>query len=256
MAYILQIKPRYRPRGTVSVYLMRGRLVARGWRRPGRDPRSALQLAQRGRLACASGFLKHYSGMVASGYTAGTKPNGRVVGAYQMALSTLMREHTIYSGGRWRVAYPGVQLAQGRAFPLRGLTAKRQRGLLHIAWQSGMPAAAQRLRIALYHESLGGIELPGVMIQTSAGAIALRLPKGFAQGRLHVWVVLEDAGGKVCWTSGYAAATLVRSGVVLWVMVYPIKMGAEASGAMSRLCRRARGAGARSPGTPGAAGAS
>lgn len=213
MAQITLVRPRYRSRGVVSLYLSHGQLVARAWRRPGRDPKTARQLAQRARMTCASSFLKLFASIVSSGYQASSKPNGRVVGAYQTALSQVMLKHTIYNKGVWRIDYAKVELAQGRLFPLRDLAIKRKAGRLALRWHGGAPRAAHLLRIALYDRKrcesciLAGPVHPGSKTATMA------LPQGWSTRSLHAWLVLEDSLGNILYTSHYVAlpGTATRS---------------------------------------------
>lgn len=226
MARILQYKPRYRPRGTVSVYLMQGQLVARAWRRPARDPKTARQLAQRNRIACASAFLRHFANIVGRGYQVGSKPNGRTIGAYQMAISHVMRKHTIYRYARWQVDYSAVQLAQGRPCPLRVAGVKRKGGSLEIRWHGRAPRAAQTLRIALYNPQRGMSLQQPIPLQANSSQATIALPKGWGNGTLHLWLLLEDAVGQIRWTSVYI----------------PIPMGVTTSGSTQSASSR-QGAG-------------
>lgn len=203
MAHILASKPRYRPRGTVSVYVLGGQLVARSWRRAGPDPKSARQLASRARMACASGFLKHFANIVSRGYRPGAKPNGRAIGGYQMALSRLMRAQTIYSMGSWRIDYSSVQLTQGRPFALRGCTLQRQGGRLVLHWRGAAPSEVQRLRIALYDARRGESRMLGVPLRPGIIRVSTPLPAGWGTRSLHAWLVLEDICGRLLWTSLY-----------------------------------------------------
>lgn len=210
MAFILQTKPHYRPRGIVSIFLMQGRLVARAWRQPGGDPKSARQLAQRSRLACASRFLKHFTSIVQHGYKSGEKPNGRAVGAYQMALSHVMREGTTHQGARWSIKYPAVRLAQGKPFPLKKLVATQANGHLVAHWKGKAPKNAATMRMVVYHENKGTIVNAQCRLGNGLQAIQLMLPKGLGTARLHVWAVLEDADGNMLWESAYCGAVAVH----------------------------------------------
>ena len=185
MARILQAKPRYRPRGTVSVYLLRGELVARAWRRPGSDPKTARQLAQRNRMACASAFLKHFATIVAWGYSTGYKANGRKIGAYHMALARLVREHTMYSMGRWRIDYAGVQLAEGKPTPLRELAAQRKGGRLLLSWRGRAPARAVVLCVAIYDAARNRGYVLRVELRAGTTTAQVPLPKGVGANALH-----------------------------------------------------------------------
>ena len=198
------VRPRYRPRGVVSLYLTRGQLVARAWRHPGPDPKTARQLAQRARMTCASGFLKHFACIVSRGFQPGSKPNGRAVGAYQMALSQVMREYTTYNKGVWRIDYARVQLAQGRPFPLRGLVVKRRDGRLTLRWHGGAPRAAHLLRVALYDPRRGESCILAVPLSPGSTTAAMALQKGWGNRSLHTWLVLEDSQGNILYTSHYA----------------------------------------------------
>lgn len=204
MAHVLQTKPRYRPRGTVSVYLLGGRLVARSWRRAGPDPKTARQQAQRSRLACASAFLKHFAPLVQAGYRPGMKANGRVVGAYQLALSGVMLGGTTHRGGAWRIDYPRVQLAQGRACPLQGLAVQRRGGVLHLSWREGKVKAGALLRVAIYNGLRGYMLSAGSEVHQGSRGVQVRLPKGVGAGPLHLWLVAVDATGRALWASVYA----------------------------------------------------
>lgn len=203
MAHILQSKPRYRPRGVVSFYLQHGRLVARGWRQPGPDPKTARQLTQRDRMTCASSFLKHFAPIVSRGYLPGSQANGRTIGAYHMALSRVMREHTQYGGGRWHIDYSGVQLACGRRFPLRGLTAQRTAGRLELRWLGRTPSAARLLRVALYDAHRGESRLLAMPLPAAGNRATIALPSGWGARTLHLWIVLEDSNAKMPWASHY-----------------------------------------------------
>ena len=203
MAHITLVRPRYRSRGVVALYLTRGQIVARAWRRPGPDPKTARQLAQRARMTCASGFLKHFASIVSRGYQPGSKPNGRAVGAYQMALSQVMLNHTIYNRGVWRIDYAKVRLAQGRSFPLRGLTIKRTAGRLALRWHGRAPRAVHLLRVALYDPKRGECCILAVPLPPGSTTAAMKLPKGWGNRSLHAWLVLEDSQGRILYESHY-----------------------------------------------------
>lgn len=215
MAIVLQTKPRYRPRGVVSFYMRQGRLVARSWRRPGPDPRTPQQVAQRGRLACASGFLKHFRSIVQRGFTTGTKPNGRIVGAYQMALAALLKGGILRRADAWRVDYAAVRLAQGRACPLRDLRAMSRSGRLVLSWRGAPPSGAERLSVALYCPSRGKGVVRGVSVRNGSTGADLALPRGFGTGVLHAWIILENEACKILCESIYANVIKVRGIVVL-----------------------------------------
>ena len=204
MALITLVRPRYRSRGVVSLYLTRGQIVARAWRRPGPDPKTARQLAQRARMTCTSGFLKHFATIVSRGYQPGSKPNGRAVGAYQMALSRVMLKHTLYNRGRWSIDYTSVQLAQGRPFPLRGLAIKRKAGRLDLRWHGGAPSAAHLLRVALYDPKRGESYVLTVPLPPGSTTAVMKLPQGWSARPLHAWLLLEDSQGNIPYTSHYA----------------------------------------------------
>lgn len=212
MAHVLPTKPRYRPRGVVSLYVSRGQLVARGWRRPGPDPRTPRQLAQRNRFACASSFLKYFTTIVARGYHPGSKPNGRIVGAYQMALSRIVSGCTTYNKGVWRIDYPRVQLAEGRPFPLRGLTVRRVFGRLVLRWRGAAPASVAALRVAAYCPSRWEGWRGYAALTKKRSEAAIGLPKGLGLKTLHVWVVALAADGTIRWASAYVVLAGIGGG--------------------------------------------
>lgn len=211
MAYILQRKPLYRPRGAVSLYMLDGRLMARAWRSPRPDPKTARQLAQRNRFACASLFLKHFTPLVSRGYKSGEKPNGRRIGAYHMALSEIMRNSTRHQRNTWRVDCSTVRLATGWAFPLQGIETQRRGGRLVLQWRACSSPQVATLRVALYDGKQRAIVAKPEQLHSRAKQIEVQIPKGMGAKRLHIWIVLEDEMGKILWESHYTTVDATSS---------------------------------------------
>lgn len=81
--YKLQ-RPSWNPRGQEIKYVVKERILTRGWPKTYHDAKTLKQQRQRGRVEQLNLFLPKLKSLLALGYSRGNKPNGRAVGSYQM----------------------------------------------------------------------------------------------------------------------------------------------------------------------------
>ena len=77
--YKLQ-RPSWNPRGQEIKYVVKERILTRGWPKTYHDAKTLKQQRQRGRVEQLNLFLPKLKSLLALGYSRGNKPNGRAVG--------------------------------------------------------------------------------------------------------------------------------------------------------------------------------
>ena len=154
MAIAIPHKPRYRDRTLPIYYLVGDRMLLR--RRPAsvHDPRTPAQLRQRLRLRVASRFLKGFRPMVAEGFAPEELDNLRRVGAYQQALSRLMRGALVETPEGVAIDASRVLLSEGYGAPLGAVRARAAGGTLRLAWEEELPKGCGTLLVGVWHRGL------------------------------------------------------------------------------------------------------
>ena len=154
MAIAIPHKPRYRDRTLPIYYLVDDRMLLR--RRPTQvhDPRTPAQLRQRLRLQVASRFLKGFRPMVAEGFAPEELDNLRRVGAYQQALSRLLRGALVETPEGVGIDAARVLLSEGYGAPLGAVRARAAGGTLRLAWEQGIPKGCGALWVGVWHRGL------------------------------------------------------------------------------------------------------
>ena len=154
MAIAIPHKPRYRDRTLPIYYLVGDRMLLR--RRPAsvHDPRTPAQLRQRLRLRVASRFLKGFRPMVAEGFAPEELDNLRRVGAYQQALSRLMRGALVEPPEGVAIDAARVLLSEGYGAPLGAVRARAAGGALRLAWEEDLPKGCGTLLVGVWHRGL------------------------------------------------------------------------------------------------------
>lgn len=208
MAIVTLQREKYRPRSSLIQYVVSQRVLLRT--RPFRvkNPRTAAQQANRSKLRVASSFLAGFQPFVSKGFSATEHPNGRVVGAYQMALGRLLAHGMSMDGGAWRVDYARVELAEGNSLEAFPVTLSRSGGVLRLAWAQGLPRGVERVRLALHLPKRGQTTCLEVQAPRRGVAVEVVLPKWASAEALHVWWSPVARGGRL-WGSAYAYAPMM-----------------------------------------------
>ena len=154
MAIAIPHKPRYRDRTLPIYYLVDDRMLLR--RRPTQvhDPRTPAQLRQRLRMQVASRFLRGFRPMVAEGFAPEELDNLRRVGAYQQALSRLLRGALVETPEGVGIDAARVLLSEGYGAPLGAVRARAAGGTLRLAWEHGIPKKCGLLLVGVWHRGL------------------------------------------------------------------------------------------------------
>ena len=206
MAIAIPHKPRYRDRTLPIYYLVGDRMLLR--RRPAsvHDPRTPAQLRQRLRLRVASRFLKGFRPMVAEGFAPEELDNLRRVGAYQQALSRLMRGALVETPEGVAIDAARVLLSEGYGAPLGAVRARVAGGALRLAWEEDLPKGCGTLLVGVWHRGLEQAQCHRLEVAPGARAASLPLPAGWGEGTLDVWVAPHGAGKRGRYDSAHCVA--------------------------------------------------
>ena len=206
MAIAIPHKPRYRDRTLPIYYLVGDRMLLR--RRPAsvHDPRTPAQLRQRLRLRVASRFLKGFRPMVAEGFAPEELDNLRRVGAYQQALSRLMRGALVETPEGVAIDAARVLLSEGYGAPLGAVRARAVGGTLRLAWEEDLPKGGGALLVGVWHRGLEQAQCHRLAVAPGARAASIPLPAGWGEGTLDVWVAPHGAGKRGRYDSAHCVA--------------------------------------------------
>ena len=206
MAIAIPHKPRYRDRTLPIYYLVGDRMLLR--RRPAsvHDPRTPAQLRQRLRLRVASRFLKGFRPMVAEGFAPEELDNLRRVGAYQQALSRLMRGALVETPEGVAIDASRVLLSEGYGAPLGAVRARAAGGALRLAWEEELPKGCGTLLVGVWHRGLEQAQCHRLAVAPGARGASLPLPAGWGEGTLDVWVAPHGAGKRGRYDSAHCVA--------------------------------------------------
>ena len=208
MAIAIPHKPRYRDRTLPIYYLVDDRMLLR--RRPTQvhDPRTPAQLRQRLRMQVASRFLRGFRPMVAEGFAPEELDNLRRVGAYQQALSRLMRGALVETPEGVGIDASRVLLSEGYGAPLGAVRARAAGGTLRLAWEHGIPKKCGLLLVGVWHRGLAQAQCHRLEVAPGARGASLPLPAGWDADTLDVWVAPRGAGEKGRYDSAHCVATV------------------------------------------------
>ena len=208
MAIAIPHKPRYRDRTLPIYYLVDDRMLLR--RRPTsvHDPRTPAQLRQRLRLRVASRFLRGFRPMVAEGFAPEELDNLRRVGAYQQALSRLMRSALVETPEGVGIDAARVLLSEGYGAPLGAVRARAAGGTLRLTWEQGIPKGCGGLWVGVWHRGLAQAQCHRLEVAPGAQGASLPLPAGWDADTLDVWVVPRGAGERGRYDSAHCVATV------------------------------------------------
>ena len=206
MAIAIPHKPRYRDRTLPIYYLVGDRMLLRSRPASVHDPRTPAQLRQRLRLRVASRFLKGFRPMVAEGFAPEELDNLRRVGAYQQALSRLMRGALVETPEGVAIDAARVLLSEGYGAPLGAVRARAAGGALRIAWEEDLPKGCGTLLVGVWHRGLEQAQCHRLAVAPGARAASLPLPAGWGEGTLDVWVAPHGAGKRGRYDSAHCVA--------------------------------------------------
>ena len=208
MAIAIPHKPRYRDRTLPIYYLVDDRMLLR--RRPTQvhDPRTPAQLRQRLRMQVASRFLRGFRPMVAEGFAPEELDNLRRVGAYQQALSRLLRGALVETPEGVGIDASRVLLSEGYGAPLGAVRARAAGGTLRLAWEHGIPKKCGLLLVGVWHRGLAQARCHTLEVAPGARGASVSLPPDWADGPLDVWVAPRGAGEKGRYDSTHCVATV------------------------------------------------
>ena len=208
MAIAIPHKPRYRDRTLPIYYLVDDRMLLR--RRPTsvHDPRTPAQLRQRLRLRVASRFLRGFRPMVAEGFAPEELDNLRRVGAYQQALSRLMRGALVETPEGVGIDAARVLLSEGYGAPLGAVRARAAGGTLRLAWEQGIPKGCGALWVGVWHRGLAQAQCHRLAVAPGARGASLPLPEDWDADTLDVWVAPRGAGERGRYDSAHCVATV------------------------------------------------
>ena len=208
MAIAIPHKPRYRDCTLPIYYLVGDRMLLRSRPASVHDPRTPAQLRQRLRLRVASRFLKGFRPMVAEGFAPEELDNLRWVGAYQQALSRLMRGALVETPEGVAIDAARVLLSEGYGAPLGAVRAWAAGGALRLAWEEDLPKGCGTLLVGVWHRGLEQAQCHRLEVAPGARAASIPLPEGWDADTLDVWVAPRGAGERGRYDSAHCVATV------------------------------------------------
>ncbi len=206
----------YRPKRPVIHYVSNQRVLVRSRPAKVRNPRTQSQQTNRHKMSVASRFLSPLQPLVAHGFQAGARPNGRPVGSYHVALGHLLCKAMMRENGQWRINYKDVELAEGQRLKSFPVKVSRQGRTLRLRWEKGLPEGTQHIHLAFHNAKAGATECLEVKAPKRGGAVEVILPEGMRSSDLHMWW-LPVVVGKTRWSSKYLFLPKSSPIVVGWV---------------------------------------
>ena len=197
MAIYVPLRPRWNPRGEVVNYVSRGRLVARGWPKGYHDANTLGQRQQRGKMVQVCRALPYLKALLAEGYSAVVKRNGRCVSGYHAAVGVALREWFARTPRGWQLDLARVRLTDGvRGLP-EGLTATRISRGLRVAWEVPLPWDGSKVLVAVRQKHLDQWVSVVHHLSVSTVRVDLQLPTAWQGREVEVWVAFVGRGGRV-----------------------------------------------------------
>lgn len=197
MAMYIPVRPHWNPRGEVVNYVSRGRLCARGWPTAYRDANTPKQREQRGKMAQACDVLPFIKSLLAEGYSAVHKRNGRRVGAYHTAVSVALREWFAATPEGPRLDTAKIRLTDGVSRLPAELTAAREGNKLEIAWRPTTRWRGAKLLVAVRRAKSQEWACAKVAVADGSALASFALPPQWAKGTVEIWVAFVGNGDRV-----------------------------------------------------------
>lgn len=203
MGYYKLQRPAWNPRGQEVKYIVKERVLTRGWPKAYRDARSKKQLGQRSKAQQLNEIFPKLKLLLSMGYDRGEKPNGRKIGSYQMAFGHALRECFAPSGSSWQLNLALLQLTDGEALLPERLTIERVGNLLSFTWERLANEKEQTLLFAAKTHDKNDWITRVITIAPNSNRAAIELPNAWLYERLETWCAFLTAGSTLKSTTHY-----------------------------------------------------
>lgn len=203
MGYYKLQRPAWNPRGQEVKYIVKGRVLTRGWPKAYRDARSEKQLGQRSKTEQLNGIFPKLKSLLSMGYERGEKPNGRKIGSYQMAFGRALRECFLSIGSGWQLNLAQLQLTDGGALLPKQLTIDRVGDLLSVTWERLANEKEQTLLFAAKTHGKNDWITKIITISPNSSRVAIELPNAWRNERLETWCAFLTVGSTLKSTTHY-----------------------------------------------------
>lgn len=203
MGYYKLQRPAWNPRGQEVKYIVKERVLTRGWPKAYRDARSEKQLGQRSKAQQLNEIFPKLKSLLSMGYDRGEKPNGRKIGSYQMAFGQALRKCFAQSGSGWQLNLALLQLTDGEALLPKQLTIERVGNLLSVAWGRLVNEKEQTLLFAAKTHDKNDWITRVITIAPNSNRAAIELPNAWRNERLETWCAFLTVGSTLKSTTHY-----------------------------------------------------
>lgn len=203
MGYYKLQRPAWNPRGQEVKYIVKERVLTRGWPKAYRDARSKKQLGQRSKAQQLNEIFPKLKLLLSMGYDRGEKPNGRKIGSYQMAFGHALRKCFAPSGSGWQLNLALLQLTDGEALLPKQLTIERIGNLLSVAWGRLVNEKEQTLLFAAKTHDKNDWITRVITIAPNSNRAAIELPNAWRNERVETWCAFLTVGSTLKSTTHY-----------------------------------------------------
>ncbi len=203
MGYYKLQRPAWNPRGQEVKYIVKERVLTRGWPKAYRDARSKKQLEQRSKAKQLNEIFPKLKSLLSMGYDRGEKPNGRKIGSYQMAFGHALRKCFSPDGLGWQLNLALLQLTDGEALLPKQLTIKRAGNLLSVTWKRLTNEKEQTLLFAAKTHDKNDWITRVITIAPNSNRAAIELPNAWHNERLETWCAFLTVGSTLKSTTHY-----------------------------------------------------
>lgn len=205
MGYYKLQRPAWNPRGQEVKYIVKERVLTRGWPKAYRDARSEKQLGQRSKAQQLNEIFPKLKSLLSKGYNRGEKPNGRKIGSYQMAFGHALRECFLSNGSGWQLNLALLQLTDGGALLPKQLTIKRAGNLLSVTWERLTNEKEQTLLFAAKTHGKNDWITKTITIAPNSCRAAIELPHAWRNESVETWCAFLTVGSTLKSTTHYEA---------------------------------------------------
>lgn len=205
MGYYKLQRPAWNPQGQEVKYIVKERVLTRGWPKSYRDARSEKQLGQRSKSQQLNEIFPKLKPLLSMGYDRGEKPNGRKIGSYQMAFGYALRKCFSPNGLGWHLNLALLQLTDGEALLPKQLTIKRVGNLLSVTWERLTNEKEQTLLFAAKKHGKNDWITKTITIAPNSSHAAIELPNAWRNERVETWCAFLTTGSTLKSTTHYEA---------------------------------------------------
>lgn len=204
--YKLQ-RPSWNPRGQEIKYVVKERILTRGWPKTYNDAKTLKQQRQRGRVEQLNLFLPKLKSLLALGYSRGNKPNGRAVGSYQMAFSQALHDCFPRDGMGNSIQMENLRLTDGNANLPTGLLIKSNNGIIVISWERIVVQINRIILFAARNTKSKAWFTQSVHVESNCNSAAIRMPESWLSQNIECWTAFLPEGSRLKTATQYVRLT-------------------------------------------------